>query len=448
MDPSIETHQLVRRSIALVLAGGRGSRLKQLTDRRAKPAVYFGGKFRIIDFALSNCLNSGIRRVAVVTQYKSHSLMRHLQSGWNFLRAEMGEMVEVLPAQQRVSEEHWYRGTADAVFQNIDIIRSRSHRHDYVVILAGDHIYKMDYSLMLRDHVAHHASRGGGCTVGCIEVPREEATAFGVMAVDEDRRITAFVEKPKDPPPMPGNAEASLASMGIYIFDADYLYQLLEDDVNNPASTHDFGKDIIPRAVAEGRALAHPFGMSCVSRVPGVVPYWRDVGTIDAFWSANLDLASVTPELDIYDDEWPIWTYQRQLPPAKFVPDRNGNPGQAVNIIVSGGCIVSGSGVRQSVLFSGVRVHSFCDIQEAVILPDVTIGRSARLRKVVIDRGCVIPDGMVVGEDPEADAARFERTDSGVVLITREMLRKLAASAPPKAPAAPPQIAALEDNKG
>lgn len=426
MDQSLETHQLVRRSIALVLAGGRGSRLKQLTDRRAKPAVYFGGKFRIIDFALSNCINSGIRRVAVVTQYKSHSLMRHLQSGWNFLRAELGEMVEVLPAQQRVSEEHWYRGTADAVFQNADIIRSRSHRADYVVVLAGDHIYKMDYSLMLRDHVAHHAAKGGGCTVGCIEVPRQEATAFGVMAVDEERRVTAFIEKPADPPAMPGNPDVALASMGIYIFDADYLYRLLEEDVDNPASSHDFGKDIIPRAVAEGRALAHPFGLSCVNRVAGTAPYWRDVGTIDAFWSANLDLASVTPELDIYDTDWPIWTYQRQLPPAKFVPDRDGNPGQAVNIIMSGGCIVSGSGVRNSVLFSGVRVHSFCDIQEAVILPDVVIGRGARLKKVVIDRACEIPEGLVVGEDPVADAQRFERTEGGVVLITRAMLERLA----------------------
>ncbi|WP_051952601.1 glucose-1-phosphate adenylyltransferase [Xenophilus azovorans] len=424
MNQSLETHQLVRRSVALVLAGGRGSRLKQLTDRRAKPAVYFGGKFRIIDFALSNCINSGIRRIAVVTQYKSHSLMRHLQSGWNFLRAELGEMVEVLPAQQRLSEEHWYRGTADAVFQNADIIRSRALRNDYVVVLAGDHVYKMDYSLMLRDHVAN----GGGCTVGCIEVPRLEARAFGVMAVDEDRRIRAFVEKPADPPPMPGRPDAALASMGIYVFDADYLYRLLEEDHANPASSHDFGKDIIPRAVAEGRALAHPFGLSCVTRTPGAASYWRDVGTIDAFWSANLDLASVTPELDIYDPEWPIWTYQRQLPPAKFVHDRRGEPGQAVNIIVSGGCIVSGSVVRDSVLFSGVRVHSFCRIEQAVILPDVTIGRGARLSKVVIDRACEIPPGMVVGEDPAADAARFERTEGGVVLITREMLRRLAAA--------------------
>lgn len=422
---SLETHQLVRRSIALVLAGGRGSRLKQLTDRRAKPAVFFGGKFRIIDFALSNCLNSGIRRIAVVTQYKSHSLMRHLQSGWSFLRAELGEMVEVLPAQQRVSEAHWYRGTADAVYQNLDIIASKSRRSDYVVVLAGDHIYKMDYSVMLKDHVAH----GGGCTVGCIEVPRMEATAFGVMAVDEARRVTAFVEKPNDPPAMPGHPEVALASMGIYVFDSAYLTQLLEEDLANPASAHDFGKDIIPRAVAQGRALAHPFSLSCIQNPNGAPPYWRDVGTIDAFWAANLDLASINPELDIYDTDWPIWTYQRQLPPAKFVPDRDGNAGQAVNLVVSGGCIVSGSGVRNSVLFSGVRVHSFCDVEETVILPDVTIGRGCRLKRVVIDRACVLPEGMVVGEDPELDAARFERTEGGVVLITREMLKKIEATA-------------------
>jgi len=421
MDHSLETHQLVRRSIALVLAGGRGSRLKQLTDRRAKPAVYFGGKFRIIDFALSNCLNSGIRRVAVVTQYKSHSLMRHLQSGWNFLRAELGEMVEVLPAQQRVDETHWYRGTADAVFQNLDIITSRSHRADYVVVLAGDHIYKMDYSLMLRDHVAH----GAGCTVGCIEVPCMEACAFGVMAIDADRRVTAFVEKPADPPAMPGRPDAALASMGIYVFDAPYLQKLLEEDLADPDSSHDFGRDVVPRVVQAGRALAHPFGMSCIANPNGTPPYWRDVGTIDAFWAANLDLASINPELDIYDTDWPIWTYQRQLPPAKFVPDRDGNPGQAVNLVVSGGCIVSGSGVRSSVLFSGVRIHSFCEIEDAVILPDVVIGRGCRLRKVVIDRACVLPEGMVVGEDPVLDARRFERTDGGVVLITREMLEKL-----------------------
>jgi glucose-1-phosphate adenylyltransferase len=405
--------------MALVLAGGRGSRLKQLTDHRAKPAVHFGGKFRIVDFALSNCLNSGIRRMAVLTQYKSHSLLRHIQRGWSFLRPELNEMVDLLPAQQRIDEAHWYRGTADAIYQNLDILRS--NRPDYVVVLAGDHVYKMDYSLMLKDH----AERGLGCTVGCIEVPRMEATAFGVMAVDGDRKIQAFVEKPADPPAMPGNPDVALASMGIYVFDAEYLYQLLENDVNNPDSSHDFGKDVIPHAVAAGRALAHPFSMSSVPRVDGVEPYWRDVGTIDSFWSANLDLASLTPELDIYDTDWPIWTYQRQLPPAKFVPDRDGRHGVTTNTIVSGGCIVSGSKVTNSVLFSSVRIHSYCEIDQAVILPDVTIGRGCRLRKVVIDRKCDLPDGTVVGEDPAHDAARFERTDQGVVLVTREMVARL-----------------------
>ena len=425
MDNSLQTHQLVRRSMALVLAGGRGSRLKQLTNRRAKPAVYFGGKFRIVDFALSNCLNSGIRRMAVLTQYKSHSLLRHLQRGWSFLRPELNEMVDLLPAQQRVDEEHWYRGTADAIYQNLDILQTRSTKHDYVVVLAGDHIYKMDYSVMLMDHV----KSGRACTVGCIEVPRMEATAFGVMAVNEDRSITDFLEKPADPPAMPGKPDIALASMGIYVFDSAYLYQLLEEDNANPASSHDFGKDVIPRAVAQGRAQAHPFSLSCVTRGargPEAPVYWRDVGTIDAFWSANLDLAAITPELDIYDTEWPIWTYQQQLPPAKFVPDRDGRHGFTTNTIVSGGCIVSGSQVTNSVLFSSVRVHSYCEIDQAVILPDVTIGRGARLRKVVIARRCHIPEGLVVGEDPAEDARRFERTDNGVVLITREMLPPLA----------------------
>jgi len=419
MDRPIASHQLVRRTIAIVLAGGRGARLKQLTDRRAKPAVYFGGKFRIVDFALSNCVNSGIRRIGVVTQYKSHSLLRHLQRGWSFLRAELNEMVDLLPAQQRVGEEHWYRGTADAVFQNLDIIRG-SHP-EYIVVLAGDHVYKMDYSIMLTDHV----ESGAGCTVGCIEVPRQEASAFGVMAVDESRRINSFVEKPADPPPMPGSDDVALASMGIYVFDAEYLYRVLEEDLANPASSHDFGKDIIPRVVGEGRALAHPFGMSCIVNPNGAPPYWRDVGTIDAFWSANLDLASTNPELDIYDTEWPIWTYQRQLPPAKFVPDRDGSHGMAVNTIVSGGCIVSGSQVANSVFFSSVRVHSFCDIDQAIVLPNVTINRHCRLRKVVIDRRCTLPEGLVVGEDPELDARRFERTEGGVVLINADMLARL-----------------------
>lgn len=418
-DRNMQPHMLVRRTIALVLAGGRGSRLKQLTDKRAKPAVYFGGKFRIIDFALSNCVNSGIRRIGVITQYKSHSLLRHLQRGWSFLRAELNEMVDFLPAQQRVNEEHWYRGTADAIYQNIDIIQGS--KPDYVVVLAGDHIYKMDYSLMLQDHV----QSGAGCTVGCIEVPRQEASAFGVMAVDTNRKIIDFAEKPADPPAMPGNDAVSLASMGIYIFNADYLYALLDADIANQESSHDFGKDVIPRVVQEGRAIAHPFSLSCVSSTPEAAPYWRDVGTIDAFWEANLDLASVTPELDIYDTSWPIWTSQRQLPPAKFVQDVEGKHGQAINTMVSGGCIVSGSMVSNSVFFSSVRVHSFCTIDQAVVLPEVTIGRRCRLSKVVVDRGCELPEGLVVGEDPVLDAARFERTDNGVVLVTREMLDRL-----------------------
>ena len=413
-----QPHQLVRRTVALVLAGGRGSRLKQLTDKRAKPAVYFGGKFRIVDFALSNCVNSGIRRIGVVTQYKSHSLLRHIQRGWSFLRAELNETVDLLPAQQRLDEEHWYRGTADAVFQNLDIVQSS--KPEYIVVLAGDHVYKMDYSLMIEDHVL----RGAGCTVGCIEVPRAEASAFGVMAVDDARKIVSFVEKPADPPPMPDNANASLASMGIYVFQAEYLYQLLAADLADPMSSHDFGKDVIPRAVADGRALAHPFGMSCIANPNGAPPYWRDVGTIDAFWSANLDLASIDPQLDIYDTDWPIWTYQRQLPPAKFIPDKNGMHGMTVNTIVSGGCIISGSHVANTVFFSNVRVHSFCNIESAVVLPGVTIERNCRLRNVVIDRGCTLPAGLIVGEDATADAARFERTEGGVVLITRDMLAR------------------------
>lgn len=411
---------LTRRTLALVLAGGRGSRLRDLTNVRAKPAVHFGGKFRIIDFALSNCMNSGLRRIGVVTQYKSHSLLRHLQRGWSFLRNEMGEFVDLLPAQQRIDEEQWYQGTADAVFQNLDIIRN-STPPDYIVVLAGDHVYKMDYSIMLEDHVAS----GRGVTVGCIEVPREEARAFGVMAIDERRHITAFVEKPAEPPPMPGNPELSLASMGIYVFSADYLYRLLEEDARNPDSSHDFGKDLIPRAVAEHQALAHPFTLSAIATPPFSGPYWRDVGTVDAYWAANLDLASTTPALNMYDKDWPIWTYQEQLPPAKFVHDLDGRRGEAINALVSGGCIVSGSTVRESVLFSNVLVRSYSTIEQAVVLPDVQINRHCRLKKVVIDRRCVIPEGTVIGEDAEADARRFHRTEGGVVLVTREMLDRL-----------------------
>lgn len=421
MNRHSSARRLPERTVALILAGGRGSRLQQLTDPRAKPAVHFGGKFRIIDFALSNCVNSGIRRIGVLTQYKSHSLLRHLQRGWNFLRGEMNEFIDLLPAQQRVDEALWYRGTSDAIFQNIDIVKS--YRPDYVLVLAGDHIYKMDYSLMLLDH----CEQGAGCTVGCVEVPRMEGTALGVMAVDADRKITAFLEKPADPPAMPGKPDIALGSMGIYIFDADYLYQLLNEEMNNPDTNHDFGKDIIPRVVREGRAIAHPLGMSSVpySNAPDATAYWRDVGTVDAFWAANLDLASNMPELNLYDEDWPIWTHQQQLPPAKFIPDSNGVHGKTANLLVSGGCIVSGSDLTQAVLFSNVRVNSFCTITQAVILPATEIGEGCRLRKVVIDRGCQIPAGLVIGEDAELDAKRFYRTESGVVLVTSEMLAKL-----------------------
>ncbi|MGE4239355.1 glucose-1-phosphate adenylyltransferase [Ramlibacter sp.] len=419
----MRSRRLPQRTVALVLAGGRGSRLFNLTDRRAKPAVYFGGKFRIIDFALSNCINSGIRRIAVLTQYKSHSLLRHLQRGWNFLRGEAEEFIDLLPAQQRVNEAFWYRGTADAIYQNIDILRA--YGPEYILVLAGDHIYKQDYSLMLLDHV----QSGAKCTVGCIEVPRMEATALGVMHIDESRRITAFLEKPADPPPMPGKPDKALGSMGIYVFDAEYLYTLLDEEMRQEKTEHDFGKNVIPRVVKEGQAIAHPLNLSSVPYTTRENPYWRDVGTVDAFWAANLDLASQMPELNLYDREWPIWTYQEQLPPAKFVPDERGHQGETANVLVSGGCIVEGSALREAVLFSSVRVRSSCNISQAVILPQCEIGRGARLSCVVIDRGCTIPDGMVIGENAEEDARRFFRTDNGVVLVTKEMLDKLAAAA-------------------
>jgi glucose-1-phosphate adenylyltransferase len=409
---------LPRKAVALVLAGGRGSRLKNLTDSRAKPAVYFGGKFRIVDFALSNCMNSGIRRIGVITQYKSHSLLRHLQRGWAFLKSEMNEFVDLLPAQQRVDEESWYRGTADAVYQNQDILAA--YRAEYVVVLAGDHIYKQNYALMLADHVA----QGRQCTVGCIEVDSEEAKSFGVMAIDEHRMITDFVEKPAEPPTIPGKPGRSLASMGIYIFNAKYLYRELERDMADPNSSHDFGKDIIPKAVKAGEATAHPFELSCVGGKAGLPPYWRDVGTIDAYWDANIDLTATDPLLNLYDTDWPIWTYQAQLPPAKFVHNQEDRRGMAIESLVSGGCIVSGS-VFRTVLFSQVRVHSYSQVNWSVLLPGVQVGRHARITRAVIDRDCVIPDHMVIGEDAAADAERFSRTESGITLVTRDMLRKL-----------------------
>ena len=410
--------RLPKRAMALILAGGRGSRLKQLTDTRCKPAVYFGGHFRIIDFVLSNCMNSGLRRIGVLTQYKSHSLLRHLQRGWNFLKSEMHEFVDLIPAQQRVDEEYWYRGTADAVYQSLDIIKS--NHPEYVVILAGDHIYKMDYARMLADH----ALSGAGVTVGCIEVDRQEAKAFGVMAIDENKKVTSFVEKPADPPAMPGKPDRSLASMGIYIFTADYLYRMLDEDIALEGSSHDFGKDIIPKAVGEGQVVAHFFQDSCVYNSEKAPAYWRDVGTIDAYWEANIDLTATVPELNLYDRSWPIWTYQEQLPPAKFVHNEANRRGEAIESSVSAGCILSGS-VHNSLLFSNCRVHSYTQIQGAVLLPEVQVGRNARLTKVVVDRGCRIPDGLVVGEDPDDDARRFYRSEGGVTLITPRMLEKL-----------------------
>ena len=410
--------RLPKRAMALILAGGRGSRLKQLTDTRCKPAVYFGGHFRIIDFVLSNCMNSGLRRIGVLTQYKSHSLLRHLQRGWNFLKSEMHEFVDLIPAQQRVDEEFWYRGTADAVYQSLDIIKA--NKPEYVVILAGDHIYKMDYARMLADH----ALSGAGVTVGCIEVDRQEAKAFGVMATDENKKVTSFVEKPADPPALPGKPDRSLASMGIYIFTADYLYRMLDEDIALEGSSHDFGKDIIPKAVGEGQVVAHFFQDSCVYNSEKAPAYWRDVGTIDAYWEANIDLTATVPELNLYDRDWPIWTYQEQLPPAKFVHNEENRRGEAIESSVSAGCILSGS-VHNSLLFSNCRVHSYTQIHGAVLLPEVQVGRNARLTRVVVDRGCRIPDGLVVGEDPDEDARRFYRSEGGVTLITPTMLAKL-----------------------
>ncbi len=412
---------LAREAMAYVLAGGRGSRLMELTDTRAKPAVYFGGKSRIIDFALSNALNSGIRRMGVATQYKAHSLIRHLQRGWNFLRPERNESFDILPASQRVSETQWYLGTADAVYQNTDIILSYDPK--FIVILAGDHIYKMDYELMLQQHV----DTGADVTIGCLEVPRAEATGFGVMAVDKKDRITAFVEKPKDPPAMPDNPAKSLASMGIYVFETRFLLELLREDAANPNSEHDFGKDIIPALVKGGKAVAHRFTRSCVRSSKEAEAYWRDVGTVDAYWEANIDLTDVVPELDLYDKDWPIWTYAEIKPPAKFVHDEDGRRGQAISSLVSGDCIISGGALRRSLIFTGVRVNSWSSLNEAVVLPECIIGRGARLSKVVLDRGVIIPEGLVVGEDPVLDADRFRRTERGVCLITQPMIDRLEA---------------------
>ncbi len=403
--------RLTRNTLALILAGGRGSRLKNLTQWRSKPSVPFGGKFRIVDFPLSNCINSGIRRIGVLTQYKAHSLILHIQRGWGFLRGEFGEFVELLPAQQRI-ESSWYEGTADAVYQNLDILRS--HAPEYVLILAGDHIYKMDYGTM----VAEHVETGADMTVGCIEVDLETAKEFGVMSVDEEYRILEFAEKPDNPQHMPGRDDVALASMGIYVFNTKFLFEQLIKDADTPDSSHDFGKDIIPRVIEKYRIMAYPFK----DVESGKQAYWRDVGTIDAFWSANLELIGVTPPLNLYDRGWPIWTYQEQLPPAKFVFDDEERRGMAVDSMVSGGCVISGATVRNSLLFSNVRVNSYTSVEDSVVLPDVNIGRNCSIRKAVIDRGCEIPEGTIIGEDAVADAERFLVSDGGVVLVTPEML--------------------------
>jgi len=408
--------RLSSQAMAFVLAGGRGSRLKELTDRRAKPAVYFGGKTRIIDFALSNALNSGIRKMAIATQYKAHSLIRHMQRGWNFFRAERNEYLDILPASQRVDETKWYLGTADAVAQNIDIVDSYDVK--YIVILAGDHVYKMDYEVMLQQH----ADTGADVTIGCLTVPKAEATAFGVMHVDAAGRITDFLEKPADPPTIPGDPAHSLASMGIYVFDWAFLRDLLLRDMEDPNSSHDFGNDLIPEIVKNGKAMAHRFAESCVTSGLEDEPYWRDVGTIDAFWQANIDLTDFVPKLDLYDNSWPIWTYAELVPPAKFIHDEDGRRGSAISSLVSGDCIVSGSEVRSSLLFTGCRTHSYAALDHVVALPYVDVGRHASLKNCVIDRGVKIPEGLVIGEDPEEDAKWFRRSEGGVVLITHDMV--------------------------
>jgi glucose-1-phosphate adenylyltransferase len=406
---------LTKGTLALILAGGRGSRLKQLTQWRAKPAVPFGGKFRIIDFPLSNCINSGIRRIGVVTQYKAHSLMRHIQRGWGYLRGEFNEFVELMPASQRLEEETWYTGTANAILQNLDIIED--HNPEFVLVLAGDHIYKMDYGPMLVQHVAQQAN----ATVGCFEIPIADAVQMGTMSIDEDDRITAFAEKRPDPIPVPGRPSQTLASMGIYCFNANFLYEQLKRDAALTDSNHDFGRDIIPYIVSHHRVSAHRFGPASVGG-HGSQVYWRDVGTVDAYWEANMDLTHVLPHLNLYDGSWPIWTYQEQVPPAKFVFDEEKRRGNAVNSLVAGGCIVSGAHVQTSLLFTNVRVNSYSSVEDSVVLPNVDIGRHCRIKRAVIDKGCLLPEGLVVGEDAEHDSKRFLRTEAGITLVTPDML--------------------------
>ncbi len=404
--------RLSRGTLALVLAGGRGTRLHELTRWRAKPAVFFGGKFRIIDFPLSNCVNSNIRRIGILTQYRAHSLIRHVVNGWSALNPNLGEFVEILPASQQMTSEAWYKGTADAVYQNADIIKS--YEPDHVLILAGDHIYKMDYGLMLAEHVRS----GADLTVGCIEVPRQSATALGVMGVDDSWRVRYFEEKPSQPRAMPGRPDTALASMGIYVFSSDFLMRELSADAVDPSSSHDFGRDIIPRLIQTARVFAYPFR----DPISGGQAYWRDVGTIDSFWASNLELLEDEPPLDIYDKEWPILTHQLQLPPAKFMTDDEGRSGTARDSMVSGACIIDGGSLKRSVLFSNVRVETGARVEDTVVLPDSVVGAGARVTKAVLDRGCHIPPGMVIGEDERHDRDRFRVSDSGVVLVTPEML--------------------------
>ena len=419
MDQVTYSTPLARSSMAYVLAGGRGTRLMELTDRRAKPAVYFGGKSRIVDFALSNALNSGVRRIAVATQYKAHSLIRHLQRGWNFLQPVRNESFDILPASQRVGEDKWYAGTTDAVFQNIDIIDG--YAPEYLVVVAGDHVYKMDYERMLVQHV----NSGADVTVACVELPVSEAKGFGIMGVDDRDRIVSFVEKPEHPPEMPDRPGWAMASMGIYVFRREFLNEQLRRDAADPHSSRDFGRDLIPFLVRNAKAVAHRFATSCVRSREEAEAYWRDVGTLDAYWEANIDLTDVVPALDLYDRDWPIWSYAEITPPAKFVHDVDGRRGVGISSLVSGGCIVSGSTLHHSLLFTGVHLHSYGRVENAVVLPNVEIGRSARLTNVIIDAGVRIPAGLVVGEDPEADAARFRRTPLGICLITQPMIDRL-----------------------
>jgi len=412
-DPRYVSH-LTKETYGLILAGGRGARLLALTDWRAKPAVPFGGKFRIIDFTLSNCVNSGVRRIGVATQYKAQSLIRHLQRGWSFLDGRIRESIDILPAQQQITES-WYRGTADAVYQNLDILRADGCA--YVLVLSGDHIYKMDYGRLLAYHVSRHADM----TVACVEVPLRDSKSFGVMNVDADGRVIGFVEKPERADPMAGSSDHFLASMGVYVFNAPFLFEQVIRDADVSSSSHDFGKDIIPYILPRYHVYAHSFADSCVGMREGT-PYWRDVGTLDAYWQANMELIKITPELNLYDTEWPIWTYQEQQPPAKFVFDEDGRRGMAIDSMISGGCIVSGATVRRSVLFSNVRLETHARVEDAVVLPDVEIAPRAMVKRAILDRGCHIPEGMVIGLDPKEDAKRFLVTEQGVTVVTPDML--------------------------